>query len=70
MQAKTTFSLSFTGLRRRYMVLWFIYPFDDQIAPVASFPEKVDFASKGEALEYGHGRACAFIDSMARLTTC
>lgn len=64
-EVKTTFSVSFTGMQRRYTVLWFIYACDDQVAPVASFPESVDFISEGAAAEYGLRRARAFIDCMA-----
>lgn len=64
-EVKITFSLSFTGVQRRYTVLWFIYASDAQVAPVASFPENVDFISESAAAEYGLRRARAFIDCMA-----
>ncbi len=64
-EVRTTFSLSFTGMQRRYTVLWFIHACDEQAAPVASFPENVDFISESAAAEYGLRRARAFIDCMA-----
>ncbi|MEM5292223.1 hypothetical protein ACFQ3P_41970 [Paraburkholderia sabiae] len=65
-EVRITFSLSFTGVLRRFTVLWVIYACDDQIAPVASYPENVDFISESAAAEYGLRRARAFIDCMAR----
>ncbi|WMY11059.1 hypothetical protein [Paraburkholderia phenoliruptrix] len=63
-EVKTTSSISFTGIQRRYTALWIIYSNDSQLAPVASFPEKVDFESEDAALRYGQKRARAFVDGM------
>jgi hypothetical protein len=56
--------IAFRGMQRRYAVSWSIYSADDGIAPVASFPERVDFISHDGAFLYGEKRAQAFIDCM------
>jgi hypothetical protein len=56
--------IAFSGMQRRYAVSWSIYSTDDGIAPVASFPERVDFISHDGAFLYGEKRAQAFIDCM------
>ena len=63
-EVMTTLSLSFAGIQRRYAVLWVIRACDEQLAPVASFPENVDFITESAAAEYGLRRARAFIDCM------
>ncbi|CAD6563331.1 hypothetical protein LMG24235_08575 [Paraburkholderia sabiae] len=55
-------AISFSGVQRRYTVSWAIYSADDAVAPVASFPERVDFVSHDGAFTYGEKRARAFID--------
>ncbi|MFC0398795.1 hypothetical protein [Paraburkholderia rhizosphaerae] len=55
-------AVSFSGMQRRYAVSWSIYPDDDAVAAVASFPESVDFISEDGAFRYGEKRAQAFID--------
>ena len=56
--------LSFAGIQRRYNVSWAIYSATDAVAPVANFPERVNFLSDEAAISYGESRAHAFIDCL------
>ncbi|GAB7522519.1 hypothetical protein PBS_15030 [Paraburkholderia sp. 2C] len=56
--------LSFAGLQRRYAVSWSIYSANDAVAPVANFPERVNFLTDEAAYRYGEDRAHAFIDCL------
>lgn len=54
-------SIAFSGVQRRYTVLWSIFSYDETAQP-ASFPETVEFLSRDAAFRYGEKRAHAFVD--------
>jgi hypothetical protein len=55
-------SVSFNGVERRYTVAWSIFSMKSLAAPIASFPERVDFMTETDAFNYGERKARTFID--------
>lgn len=55
-------SFSFSGVERRYTVAWSIFSMKSRAAPIASFPERVDFMTETDAFKYGERKARTFID--------
>jgi hypothetical protein len=55
-------TIAFSGGQRRYTVFWSIFSYDEEAAPVASFPESIEFLAQDAAFRYGEKRAHAFID--------
>ncbi len=55
-------SVSFKGVERRYTVAWSIFSMKSRAAPIASFPERIDFMTETDAFKYGEKKARTFID--------